>query len=89
MPKTIYTEQAKKFYVYAFLREDGTPYYIGKGTGNRAWIKGRSLRPADDSRIVLLFKNLTEIEAFFEEIRLIAFYGRKDRSRNWNPEKSD
>ena len=78
MSKTIYTkEPSKRFYVYAFLREDGTPYYIGKGTGNRAWGK-RRFRPTDDSRIIILKETLTETEAFSEETRLIEFYGRKD-----------
>ena len=80
MSKTIYTKDpAKRFYVYAFLREDRTPYYIGKGAGNRAWKKRRrNSPPADSSRIIILFENLTETEAFSEEIRLIQFYGRKD-----------
>ena len=77
MSKTIYKDP-NRFYIYTFLREDGTPYYVGKGQGNRAWKKGRNLRPTDDSRISIIKDTLTETEAFDEEIRMITFYGRKD-----------
>ena len=69
-----------RFYTYAYLREDKTPYYIGKGEGNRAYVKhqkGISV-PKDKSRIIFLKQNLTEEEAFRHEIYMIAVFGRKD-----------
>lgn len=70
----------KQFYVYMYLREDGTPYYIGKGTAKRAWNNNsrKWKRPEDTSRIKIHTDNLTEAEALSLEIELIAEYGRKD-----------
>jgi hypothetical protein len=69
-----------RFYTYAYLREDKTPYYIGKGKGNRLYKKGSRVfaPPKDKSRIIFLKQNLTEEEAFKHEIYMIDVFGRKD-----------
>jgi hypothetical protein len=67
------------YYTYAYLREDKTPYYIGKGKGSRIYSKQRSIKPPKDkSRIIFLKQNLTQTEAFRHEIYMIAVFGRKD-----------
>jgi hypothetical protein len=69
-----------EYYTYAYLRENRTPYYIGKGKRNRVYHKGeRCIKPPKDkSRIIFLKQNLTEEEAFKHEIYMIAVFGRKD-----------
>jgi hypothetical protein len=66
------------FYVYAYLRKDGTPYYVGKGFGKRIFAKHSISIPSDKSRIVFLETNLTELGAFALERRYILWYGRQD-----------
>ena len=68
------------YYTYAYLREDRTPYYIGKGTGRRIYSTNRKglKPPKDKSRIIFLKQNLTEEEAFKHEKYMIAVFGRKD-----------
>lgn len=68
------------FYTYAYLREDGTPYYVGKGKGDRAYRDNgsRRVKLPPKERILILKRNLTEPEAFRHEVYMIAVLGRKD-----------
>ena len=68
------------YYVYSYLREDNSPYYIGKGSGKRAYTKGpKEVKPPrDKSRVRILKENLTEEDAFLVEKLYILMFGRKD-----------
>jgi hypothetical protein len=68
----------KNYYTYAYLREDNTPWYIGKGKGRRAYQKHDYFSPPSSEKILILKTNLTEEEAFNHEIYMIAIFGRKD-----------
>lgn len=74
--------KTNKFYIYFYLDSNLNPYYIGKGSDNRAYDKnhirnGISFRPHDD-RIILIHTNLTEEKAFEYEKWYIREYGRID-----------
>lgn len=68
------------YYVYLYLREDKTPYYVGKGKNKRAWrkLKGEVCPPEDHARIIIFEHSLTEPVAYDLESKLVIQYGRKD-----------
>jgi len=78
-------------YVYAYLRQDNTPYYIGKGSGKRAWSKGKGevYPPSDETKIIIVESNLSDIGSLAIERRLIKWYGRKDNNTGILRNKSD
>lgn len=72
-----------EYYTYAYLREDRTPYYVGKGCRDRAYNvyshrKNGIHVPLDKDRIIFLKRNLTEKEALRHETYMIHVLGRKD-----------
>lgn len=72
------SNRIEMYYTYAYLREDGTPYYIGKGKGKRIHRNSHSVNRPPLERRIFLKQNLTEEEAFRHERYMIAVLGRKD-----------
>lgn len=70
------------FYTYLWLREDGTPYYVGKGSGRRAFMnENHNVKRPEHRYLILVQEFPTEEDAFIAEVFLIAYYGRKDRKK--------
>src|SRR5208282_6642779 len=67
-----------EFYSYLWLRADGTPYYAGKGKGNRAFLRHRRPAPPADVARIMVIPVGSEEAAFALEKELIANWGRKD-----------
>ena len=71
------------YYNYLWLREDGTPYYAGKGTGKRAYVPHNRranvvLYPPPFTDRIIIYPAESEAYAFEVEKFLIWYYGRKD-----------
>ena len=74
-----------EYYTYAYLREDRTPYYIGKGEKNRAYVRhwrsksrGGYFDPPPIDRILILKRFNSEYDAYKHEMYMINVFGRKD-----------
>jgi len=83
--------RVEMYYIYSYLREDLSPYYIGKGKDQRAYSKGRNevRPPRDKSRVKIIKANLTEQEAFELEKFYIFMFGRIDNETGILRNKTD
>ena len=70
----------REFYVYVHIRLDNnTPFYVGKGTKNRAYKPYRNLHhdnicKACGYKVVKIKENLTESQAYRLENKMIKYY---------------
>lgn len=71
--------QTKSQYTYLWLRENGSVYYVGKGSGYRATTKkGHLCNPPTDRARIIIQDFPTAADALLAEKILIAYYGRID-----------
>lgn len=78
------------FYTYAYLRDNGIPYYIGRGKKRRAYEVHRNgkrrITPPPAGRILILKQNLSYEDSVRHEKYMIYVLGRKDLGTGvlWN-----
>ncbi len=71
------------FCVYFYVRDDGSPYYVGIGKKKRPFAKHAhrshniDFKPKNNDQILIIHQNLTNEEAKLLEIEYIAKYKRK------------
>lgn len=68
-------------YVYFYIRDNHTPYYVGKGKGKRAYQSHQKhgiITPKDKTKIVIVKENISELESIFLERYYIRWFGRKN-----------
>ena len=68
----------KQCYVYTYLDDKHNPYYVGMGKGRRVYTADATVTvPSDRENNIVVIDDLSEVEAWNLEIKLIAWYGRK------------
>ena len=67
-----------KFYSYIYLRGDNTPYYAGKGTGDRAFLQRNHNVKVPPRGFIVVFSMDSEELALESEKALIELFGRKN-----------
>jgi hypothetical protein len=70
--------QNSAFYTYLWLRENGIPYYVGKGSGRRGFTRYTHNVKCPPKECIVIYPAASEADAFETEIALIWYYGRKD-----------
>jgi hypothetical protein len=66
------------YYVYLYLDEDATPYYVGKGTNSRCTDCHGDIPIPPDNRITKILEGIEEKDALQKEAELINKFKRID-----------